>query len=92
LRSVDNTHRFWTNKAALNVLELEAKGSPLFILIQAASGEKAQKMYDEGDIDLGVVSCGQGVGLVHDVPSAKELLDRVMAEAEDVISRLNRKE
>jgi len=88
LRSVGNTHRIWNNKAAQHVLELEAEGAPLFALIQAASGDRAEKMYREGDIDLGVVACGQGVGLVRDIPSVKELLDRVMAEAEDVISRL----
>ncbi len=89
LRSVGNTHRIWNNKAAQNVLELESQKAPLFQLIQAASGEKAQKMYDEGDIDIGVVSCGQGVGLVRDVPTVKELLDRIMTETEEVISRLN---
>ncbi len=88
LRSVGNTHRIWNNKAAQAVLELEAQKAPLFQLIQAASGEKAQMMYDEGDIDIGVVSCGQGVGLVRDVPTIKELLDRIMTEAEEVISRL----
>lgn len=91
LRSVGNTHRLWNNKAAQHVLELEAEGAPLFKLIQAASGEKAQTMYREGDIDLGVVSCGQGVGLVRDIPTVKELLDRVMIEAEEVISKLQNK-
>ena len=90
LRSVGNTHRFWNNKAAQHVLELEAQGSPLFMLIQAASGDKAEKMYKEGDIDLGVVSCGQGVGLVRDIPTVKELLDRTMSEAEEIISRLSK--
>lgn len=89
LRSVGNTHRFWNNKAAQEVLELEAQGAPLFKLIQAASGDRAQKMYNEGDTDLGVVSCGQGVGLVRDVPTVKELLDRIMAEAEATITRLH---
>ena len=89
LRSVGNTHRIWNNKAAQQVLELEAQGAPLFQLIQAASGDKAEKMYRDGDIDLGVVACGQGVGLVKDIPTVKELLDRVMAEAEDIISRLH---
>ena len=73
------------------MLELEAQGAALFQLIQAASGDKAEKMYKEGDIDLGVVACGQGVGLIKDVPTIKELLDRVMAEAEDIISRLSGK-
>ena len=90
LRSVGNTHRLWNNKAAQNVLELESQGAALFQLIQAASGEKAEKMYKEGDIDLGVVSCGQGVGLVKDIPTVKELLDRAMVEAEETISRLNK--
>ncbi len=88
LRSVGNTHRIWNNKAAQEVLDLEAQGAPLFKLIQAASGERAQKMYNEGDTNLGVVSCGQGVGLVRDVPTVKELLDRIMTEAEEVISKL----
>lgn len=89
LRSVKNTHRFWNNKAAQHVIELERENAPLFKLIDAASGEKAQKMYDEGDIDLGVVSCGQGVGLVKDIPTIKELLDRIMNETEEIISKLN---
>jgi len=91
LRSVGNTHRLWKNKAAQNVLELEAQGAALFQLIQAASGDKAEKMYREGDIDLGVVSCGQGVGLIKDIPTVKELLDRIMVEVEEVISRLDKK-
>jgi NAD(P)H-dependent flavin oxidoreductase YrpB (nitropropane dioxygenase family) len=89
LRSVGNTHRIWNNKAAQHVLELEAEGAPLFKLVDAASGDKAQKMYNEGDIDLGVVSCGQGVGLIKDIPTVKELLDRIMTEAEATISQLH---
>jgi len=90
LRSVQNTHRIWNNKAAQKVIELEAQGAPLFQLIQAASGDKAEKMYKDGDIDLGVVACGQGVGLIKDIPTVQDLLDRIMGEAEEIISRLNR--
>ena len=90
LRSVQNTHRIWNNKAAQKVIELEAQGAALFQLIQAASGDKAEKMYREGDIDLGVVACGQGVGLIKDIPTVQELLDRIMVEAEEVISRLDK--
>lgn len=90
LRSVGNTHRLWNNKAAQHVLELEDQKAALFELIQAASGEKAEKMYREGDIDLGVVACGQGVGLIKDIPTVKELLDRIMIETEEIISRLGK--
>jgi nitronate monooxygenase len=91
LRSVGNTHRIWNNKAAQNVLELEGQGAPLFQLIQAASGDKAQQMYEGGDTDLGVVACGQGVGLIKDIPTVQELLDRMMGETKDIISRLQGK-
>ena len=47
-------------------------------------------MYDEGDTDFGVVSCGQGVGLVKDVPTIKQLVDRLMSEAEERISKLGK--
>jgi nitronate monooxygenase len=89
LRSVGNTHRFWTNRPIQKVLELEAEGAALFQLLQIVSGEKSEKMYKEGDIDFGVVACGQGVGLVKDVPTMKELLDRTMKEAEEVIAKLH---
>jgi nitronate monooxygenase len=90
LRSVGNTHRFWNNKPIQKVIELEAEGAALFQLLPIVSGEKSEEMYKEGDIDRGVVACGQGVGLVKDVPTIKELLDRTMTEAEDVISKLGK--
>jgi NAD(P)H-dependent flavin oxidoreductase YrpB (nitropropane dioxygenase family) len=46
-----------------------------------------KKMYDQGDLDAGVLSCGQGVGLTHDIPSMKGLFDRMMVEAEGVVKR-----
>jgi len=88
MRSIHNTHRMWRNKAAQQIIDLEAQKAPLETIIQAASGQKAEKMYKEGDIDAGMVSCGQGVGLIKDVPTIKELLDRMMKEAEEVISKL----
>jgi nitronate monooxygenase len=89
MRSLHNTHRVWKNEAAKRVLELEAgaAGDPSEILSSAA-GTKAKQMYDEGVLDVGVVSCGQGVGLVHDIPTVQELFDRMMAEVESVARKL----
>ncbi|MFX0081221.1 MAG: NAD(P)H-dependent flavin oxidoreductase [Candidatus Hodarchaeota archaeon] len=90
MRSIRNTHRVWRNKAAEKIIELESKKASLQEIIQVASGQNALKMYREGDIDAGMVSCGQGVGLVKDIPTVKELLDRIMQEAEEVIQRLKK--
>jgi NADH:quinone reductase (non-electrogenic) len=45
-------------------------------------------MFDEGDMDAGILACGQGVGLARDIPTIKELFDRMVAQALDTISRL----
>ena len=43
----------------------------------------------DGDMEAGAWSCGMVVGLIHDIPSVKELIDRIMAEADRIIrSRL----
>jgi len=39
----------------------------------------------DGDMDAGAWSCGMVVGLIKDVPSVKELVDRTMTEAEQII-------
>jgi nitronate monooxygenase len=39
----------------------------------------------EGDMDAGAWSCGMVAGLIHDIPTCKELIDRIMAEAEQII-------
>ncbi|MBV8849555.1 MAG: nitronate monooxygenase, partial [Methylobacteriaceae bacterium] len=40
-----------------------------------------------GNMDAGAWSCGMVVGLIHDIPSVKELIDRIMSEAEEIINR-----
>jgi nitronate monooxygenase len=39
----------------------------------------------DGEMDAGAWSCGMVVGLIHDVPTVKELIDRIMAEADQII-------
>jgi nitronate monooxygenase len=88
MRSIRNTHRVWHNKAAQQIIDLEAKKATLQEIVKAASGQNAEKMYKEGDTDAGMVSCGQGVGLIKDIPTVKQLLERMMNEAEEVASKL----
>ena len=41
----------------------------------------------EGAMDAGAWSCGMVAGLIHDVPTVKELIDRIMSEAEQIIGQ-----
>ena len=87
MRSLHATHRVWTNAAAQKCAELEAQSADPVEIFNVVGGSNTKRMYDEGDLDAGVISCGQGVGLMHDIPSMQELFDRMMDEAEAVVNR-----
>ncbi|UCF81981.1 MAG: nitronate monooxygenase [Desulfobacteraceae bacterium] len=88
MRSIGATHRVWANSAAERVLELESGGADLGQILNAAAGEKAKIMYTEGDLDAGIIACGQTVGLAHDIPTLEELFDRIFTQAADIAKRM----
>ena len=91
MRPLRNTERVLNNKAVERVLALEKeKGSKIQFedILEDVAGVYPKVMID-GDMDTGAWSCGMVAGLVHDIPTCKELIDRIMAEAEQIIqSRL----
>ena len=87
MRTIGATHRVWDNEAARRCLELEAGQCDLPELINVAAGSKAKKMYDEGDLEVGVISCGQCVGLCDDLPTIQQLFDRIISEAASISAR-----
>jgi NADH:quinone reductase (non-electrogenic) len=87
MRSLRNTERVLMNEGVKRVLEIEhEKGAALTINdIHDQVAGIYPKVMTEGDMDAGAWSCGMVAGLIHDVPSCKELIDRIMAEAEQQI-------
>ena len=88
MRSIGATHRVWANAAARRCVELESKKAELPEILKIVSGENARMMYDQGNLDVGIVSCGQGVGMAHNIPTVMELFDHIMAEAADIARKL----
>ncbi len=88
MRSIGAIHRVWNNAAAQKCLEIEKSNGDFDEVLSIVAGDKARLMYDEGDIEVGVVSAGQGLGLIHDVPTVKELFDRIMEEARQTVAKL----
>jgi len=88
MRSINATHRVWNNAAAQKCLEIEARGGTLNEILEVATGVNAKSMYDSGDLDAGIMACGQGVGLTHDIPTIQELFDRIISEAADLTKKL----
>jgi nitronate monooxygenase len=86
MRTLRNTERVLHNQAVDKVLEIESKGeTKIEDIVPYVSGLVGQEMLREGDMDKGVLSAGQCMGLIRDIPTCRELLDRIMAEAEAII-------
>lgn len=88
MRSIRNTSRLWINKAARDIAELEARQAGLEAIVKAASGEKSVRMYREGDVDLGVMACGQGVGLVKKIRPMKDIIEEIVYQADELRQKL----
>jgi len=87
MRALRNTERVLKNASVDRLLQIEReRGSSLQIsdIHHQVAGVYPRIMI-EGDMDAGAWSCGMVVGLIHDVPSVKELIDRIMVEAERLI-------
>jgi NADH:quinone reductase (non-electrogenic) len=89
MRALRNTERVLKNKGVDRVIEIEReKGRNLKIEdIHDQVGGVYPKIMLEGDMDAGAWSCGMVVGLIHDIPTVKELIDRIMNEAEQIIRK-----
>lgn len=88
MRPLRNTERVLTNVAVERLLEKERKlGADLKFedIIEEVAGVYPRIM-KEGEMDAGAWSCGMVAGLIHDIPTCKELIDQIMKEAEDIIT------
>ncbi len=89
MRSIGATHRVWNNAAAQNCQKIEDEKGSFEDILDAVAGDKARKMYDDGDVDAGILALGQGVGLINDIPTVKELFDKIMADAEQAVAKIS---
>jgi NAD(P)H-dependent flavin oxidoreductase YrpB (nitropropane dioxygenase family) len=89
MRSLRNTERVLANAAVDRLLAKERELGPRlsFADIAAEVGGVYPRIMQQGDMDAGAWSCGMVVGLIHDIPTCKELIDRIMREAEVLIRR-----
>lgn len=88
MRPLRNTERVLNNAGVERLLQKEREiGAAItFSDIAPEVAGVYPKVMKEGDMDAGGWSCGMVVGLIHDIPTVQELLDRIMLEAEAIIN------
>ncbi|HUV43566.1 MAG TPA: nitronate monooxygenase [Dehalococcoidales bacterium] len=86
-RSIRAPSRNLRNGPALKVQEMESRGATLEELLTVTSGQNSTRAYFDGELEAGLVECGQVVGLIHDIPTVKEVIDGIITGAREIIEK-----
>ena len=85
-RTMHNSSRVAKNAISQQVVEIEKRGAAKFEDVRdLVAGTRGGVVYDTGDTDYGIWSAGQTQGLIHDIPSCKDLVAKIVSEAEAII-------
>jgi len=88
MRSVGFAHRVWMNEPAKLAAEVEKQGGGIAEIYPFVSGDACRRMYQSGEVDVGCMSVGQGIGLVHGVKPVKDVLGEMVEEAQRLHAEL----
>ena len=85
-RSYRNTARVAKNSVAMEAVRIERGGNPFEAISHLVKGARGREGLELGDPEHGIWTAGMVQGLIHDIPTCRELIDRIMAEAEQIIA------
>ncbi|KAH7230844.1 hypothetical protein B0J15DRAFT_410325 [Fusarium solani] len=87
MRRWRNTTRLYRNQVAESALTIERESmtGDFAEIAPFVSGQRGQRVFSDGDVESGVWTAGQVLGLIHDIPSCEELITRINREAEDTL-------
>ena len=86
-RPLRNTARVARNEVSTKVVEMLDDGAQFPEIKELVAGARGRTVYETGDLDAGVWSVGMVQGLIEDVPTARELIERMVAGAEQIIQQ-----
>lgn len=90
LRKFRNTSRLHKNKVSLEAHKIENTKPDVQFgdIAHLMSGQRGRGVYETGDVDAGVWSLGMCAGLIHDIPTCKDLATTMIREAEEVLDKV----
>lgn len=90
-KSIGLQGRALKNKNTLEVLAVEERGGGLEEILPLIGGEKNLTAWETGDVDHAPLYVGQSIGLIQDIPTCAELLDRMAKEAAERVAAVQKK-
>jgi len=89
-KSIGLQGRALKNKIIEEAHAIEERGGGLEELIPLISGERIKEAWKNGNVDYAPLMVGQSIGLINDIPTCKELLDRMATEAAECLAKTNK--
>jgi nitronate monooxygenase len=89
-KSIKNASRVVRNEHTEKILEMENRGATLEELLPMISGQRGINAYEKGDPSEANITVGQGVGMIDDTPSVKEVIDSMVNGAMQIMQRLGK--
>ena len=87
LRSLRNSSRVARTNLAQSILDMEKRGATIDEIGPKVAGAKGRAVYEEGDTEGGIWTVGMVQGLIHDIPTCAQLVQRIVDEAEHIIAQ-----
>ncbi|KAJ3510585.1 hypothetical protein NMY22_g15935 [Coprinellus aureogranulatus] len=88
-RTLHNTARVFKNKVSMEVVAIEKRGNAKFEDVKdLVSGARGRQVYELGDPDYGIWTAGIAMGLINDIPTCKELVERLEKETTEIVGGL----
>lgn len=85
-RSLRNTARVARNSISQEVVEILSSGGKFEDVRHLVAGARGRAVFDSGDQEAGIWTAGTVQGLIHDIPTVGELVERIVTEAEALIA------
>lgn len=89
LRTLKNTMRVLKNDLAKTVYEMESKGATLEELAPLLSGLRGKESFISGNTNNSLIACGMAAGLIKDIPSVDELIQKIISEARNIVNQFH---
>lgn len=90
-RNIGSPSRVALNEVSKEVDRLEKEGATIEQLLPLIAGQRSKQVYFEGDIDGGIWSCGQSVGLIKEVLPMKDLFKQISREANESLEFIQKR-
>jgi nitronate monooxygenase len=74
-----------------DILEMESRHAKLEEIAPLLMGLRQTAIWDEGDVQAGLLPVGQSIGLIHTVVSCKELVEGIVKQAEELLNRAQKR-